>query len=614
MFYPNDMYRVTVVSHRTYMKDTIKALYDAGVLHLKEHVPGEKDYYPIGAPLENAEKISELLLILNSIKSQVSLKGVEKKKAAFDLDSMERFLAALQKETGDINARVKQAEESLKSNERRRDALAFLSATGLKRFDMLKGFATIEVVSGYAANPAALREALAGVDFEMLSAEEKTPSGYPSILFVRKSDAERAKNAIAAGFNSLDLSGFEWKTRTPAEEAKALAQEDQKLKGEIEGLKERLAAAARERGGELLGIEDSLTSEIRKSEAPLKFAVSDHSFMVQGWVPKGAEGQLEKRLASITDGMYFQAEKVEEHEPAPVVLSNKGPVKPFEFFLRLYSLPKYKEIDPTFLVFLTFPIFFGIMLGDIGYGLVLLAAFAFIKFKMRKMGSLASVLMMSSVITIAFGVIFGEFFGEEAILGYELHPLIARAGGLGAMLPIAIVIGLIHVNTGILFSLINEIRAGKRKHALGKFSWFVIQTGGIIYLMQSFFKISVGVDPTLSLAVFGAGVVLLMIGEGYTGVIEIPSLVSNVLSYARIAALGLASVSLAVVINDMAKGMFQAGGLYLAMGVGLLIMGHAINTLLGLMGSFLQSLRLHYVEMFSKFYHGDGEPYKPFGS
>ncbi len=254
------------------------------------------------------------------------------------------------------------------------------------------------------------------------------------------------------------------------------------------------------------------------------------------------------------------------------------------------------------------------MLGDIGYGLILLGAFAFIKFRMKKMGSLSSVLIVSSVITIIFGFVFGEFFGAEEVLGYELHAFIPRAEGLGAMLPISIVIGLIHVNTGILFSLINELRAGKKKHALGKFSWFILQTGGILYLMSAFFKISLGVDPMISLGLFAAGVVMLMIGEGYTGVIEIPTLISNVLSYARIAALGLASVSLALVINRMAEGMFHAGGLFIAMGIGLLIGGHAINTLLGLMGSFLQSLRLHYVEMFSKFYHGDGEPYKPFGT
>ena len=98
------------------------------------------------------------------------------------------------------------------------------------------------------------------------------------------------------------------------------------------------------------------------------------------------------------------------------------------------------------------------------------------------------------------------------------------------------------------------------------------------------------------------------------GLVELPSLLSNILSYARLAAVGLASASLAILINNMAGGMFQAGGLFVIMGMLVLLIGHTINILLGMLDSFLQSLRLHYVEMFTKFYHGNGTPYKPFGT
>jgi V/A-type H+-transporting ATPase subunit I len=189
-----------------------------------------------------------------------------------------------------------------------------------------------------------------------------------------------------------------------------------------------------------------------------------------------------------------------------------------------------------------------------------------------------------------------------------------RAEGINAMLPIAIIIGIVHLNIGIGIALVNAIRQRKVRHAIGKASWFVLETGGILYLLDTFFKIPTGVSPTISLAVLLVGVVLLTIGESYQGLIEIPALASNVLSYARIAALGLAGVQLALIINQMAEGMFHAGGIMLVGGVALLFAGHAVNTLLSLMGAFLQSLRLHYVEMFSKFYHGDGEPYKPFGT
>jgi V/A-type H+-transporting ATPase subunit I len=614
MFFPDEMRRVTVVSHRSYLNDVVKTLYDAGVLHLKEYVPKEGDHYPIGTPMENAEKISELLLMVNSIKTQINMKGVKKVSMAFDIESNGRLLSGLQADVSRINEGIKHAEDALRANEKRKEVICFLNTAGVNKFDSLKGYGALEVLSGYVPDVGILKKRLADMDYEMKSATETMACGFPVVLFVKKSDLEKAKAALAgAEFTRLDTD-MDWKTATPAEEDAIFSREMKDLEKKIADSRKELGDITKELAGKLLGIEDALTAEIRKSEAPLKFAVSNHSFMIQGWVPKGRQETLEKRLAGITENMYLSMEDVGEHESAPIVLKNKGPVKPFEFFLRLYSLPSYKEMDPTFIVFMTYPILFGIMLGDIGYGLVLFAGFAFIKYKMKKMGSIASVLMISSLVSIIFGFVFGEFFGFEQIAGFELHPMIMRAEGINAMLPIALIIGVVHLNMGIAIALINAIRERKVRHVIGKASWFILETGAILYLLDTFFKIPTGVDTMISMSLLLTGVVLLTIGESYQGLIEIPALASNILSYARIAALGLAGVQLALIINSMSEGMFHAGGFMIIGGVALLFAGHAVNTLLSLMGAFLQSLRLHYVEMFSKFYHGDGEPYKPFGT
>ncbi len=615
MLVPREMCRVTVVAHKAYLKDAVKTLYDAGVLHLKDYIPKEKDHYPIGSPLENAEKISELLLTLNAIKAQLNTKGVLKAKVETDLAEAESFLNGFQQEVGRLTSGMKAAEAALKAGERKGELLGFLAGLKVKKFDVLRGYGTLDVAGGFVPDIVILKEKLGRTDFELMaSADDKTEKGLPLIIFFRKKDSEKTKAALtASGFTRLDME-MEWKTATVADEVEAFRKEVKALEKRAQELKTEFESVTKENGGKLLGIEDMLTAEIRKSEAPLKFAVSRHSFVIQGWLPKGKEAALEKRLASLTDNLYYNAEEVGEHEEAPILLKNKGPVKPFEFFLRLYSLPSYKELDPTFLLFLTYPIIFGIMMGDIGYGLVLFAGFAFIRFKMKKMRSVASVLMISSLVSVFFGFVFGEFFGFEEIAGIALHPMIFRAEGIGAMLPIALIIGIVHLNLGIGMALVNALRERKLKHALGKVSWFILETGGILYLLDTFFKIPTGIEPMTSLYVLLAGVVLLVIGESYQGLIEIPALASNVLSYARIAALGLAGVQLALVINGMAEGMFHAGGIFLFMGVALLFAGHGVNMMLALMGCFLQSLRLHYVEMFSKFYHGDGEPYKPFGS
>lgn len=613
MFFPKDMNRVTVVSHRAHLKQVIDALYDTRVLHIKEHIPKEGDYYPIGSPMENAERISGLLLLLNSLKAQLGAGGVEEKPLDGNLGRMEGFLKRLKGEMDTINQESKEIEEEIRCGERKREALEFLKETGLKRFEALRGYSNLEVMAGYVRDMEIFREKIRGIDSEFMVSDKKGEKGYPAVIFVRSADSEKAREILQqSGFSRIDLD-FEWKGKEIREEFEEYSRHMKGLEERKARLRKETGRIARENCGKLLGMERSLKESITKSEVPLRFAVSDHSFIVQGWLPEGEEGNLEKRLSGITGSMYFDVEKC-KREKAPTQLDNKGPFKPFEFFLRLYTLPKYKEIDPTFLVFVTYPVIFGIMLGDIGYGLVLFCVFAFIRFRMKKLKSVSSVLMFSAAMTVAAGFFFGEFFGTEQIMGYELHPLIHRSGhNLNQLLIMAVSIGVVHVNLGILFGFVNELKSGKYRHALGKFSWFVFQAGGIIYGLELLLGMKI-LDPNLSLGIMLAGVVGLAVGEGFMGIVEIPTLISNILSYARIAAVGLASVSLAFIVNQMAGGMFEAGGVMVIMGVALLIGGHAINTIIGLLDSFLQSLRLHYVEMFSKFYHGNGEQYKPFGT
>ncbi len=612
VFFPKDMQRVTVISHKSHLKETIDALYGSKVLHIKEYLPKEGDYYPIGSPLENAEKISELLLILNPVKAQLDMERVKKIKTKLSLKKAESFLRKLQEDLNRINTERKEIESVLKSREKEGEIIGFLKDLGIGKFEMLKGYANLDVIGGYAQDIEVLKESVSGFDSEILHSDKRRERGYPVILFVRSGDSERVKESLQqANFSRIDLD-FEWKSKEVGKEFEMFNRDMKAIEKRKAELGNEVRKITIEKGGLLLGIEDYLNENIKKSEVPLKFAVSEHSFIIQGWLPKGGHEALEARLSEITENVYFNVEEC-EHEEAPTQLDNKGPVRPFEFFLRLYTLPKYKEIDPSFLMFITYPIIFGVMLGDIGYGLVLFLTFAFIRFKIKKIKSLSSVLMLSALITIVAGFFFGEFFGTEHMLGYELHPLMHRGGhNMNELLILAVSIGVVHVNIGILFAFINEFRERKYRHAMGKFSWFIFQTGGILYGL-TLFGIEL-LNPNISLAVMFAGIIGLAVGEGFMGIIEIPTLISNILSYARIAAVGLASVSLALIVNQMAEGMFHSGGVFFAMGVMLLIAGHAINTIIGLLDSFLQSLRLHYVEMFSKFYHGNGEMYKPFGT
>jgi len=177
----------------------------------------------------------------------------------------------------------------------------------------------------------------------------------------------------------------------------------------------------------------------------------------------------------------------------------------------------------------------------------------------------------------------------------------------------AIAIGLIHVNWGLIAGFVNINKEHGLKHAIfEKGSWFVLEAGAAM-LALSYFNI-IKLTPLIGWLFLAGSLIMLYKGEGVKGIIELPTIFTNTLSYLRLMAIGLSSVSIAVVVNKTAEGFFHEGGLLILAGILILLTGHVLNIILGLFGSFLHSLRLHYVEFFSKFFQGGAEKYRPFGA
>ena len=377
-----------------------------------------------------------------------------------------------------------------------------------------------------------------------------------------------------------------------------------KAKEELVKLKDELVDLANKNLRHLQREEISLSKKISTFEAKTKFAKTENIVVLSGFVPlnyiKRLKFSLEKILAD-----KFQFDVKTAKGDVPIKLKNGFLPKQFEALLNMYSLPKYTELDPTFLMFLIFPLFYGFILGDVGYGLLSLFAFTLAKIKLPNLKQFISILQISSISSIIFGVIFGEYFGYE-----PYHPLMARAESPELLLVFAVIFGLLHINMGIILGFINKI-SNLKKAVCDHLSWIILELGVVL--------ISLGIYSSSSTSIFVGSVfftlslILIYMGHGFIGLIEIPSFFTNILSYARLMAVGLSSVAIAMLVNQYTAVLFSNGFFGIVGGIFLFTFGHIFNIVLGNFESFLHTLRLHYVEFFTKFYTGGGREFKAFG-
>jgi V/A-type H+-transporting ATPase subunit I len=373
----------------------------------------------------------------------------------------------------------------------------------------------------------------------------------------------------------------------------------------------------------LTGARDHLAGRLQQLETSLSFLRTHYSFVIAGWVPKRSLAGMAARLEKEFGGTVIVEEipvGPGERKAIPVEMRNPPLIRSFEVFVRLLPLPVYGTIDPTILIAFFFPIFYGLIVGDIGYGVISLGIGLWIRSVGIKRASatirdLGSVLAYSSIFAVAFGIVFGELFGtigEQLPKPFTLHPFkvagvkLDRLRDIPLFLGISVAIGVLHVFLGIVLGMVNAVRLGHRKHLIFKIGQFA-SLGSLCLLVG----LMAGAVPKVLLwpllLVLFAGLVTIIKTEGFAAPIELISAMGNIISYARLMAVGLSGLILALVANELGKMSKNV-----VVGILIALVIHAINIVLGIFSPTLHSMRLHLVEFFTKFYETGGVPYKPF--
>ncbi len=430
-------------------------------------------------------------------------------------------------------------------------------------------------------------------------------------------------------------------SRTVPEEAADLRARLEDIRTRRAAIAERLEAIAREWYPTVIAIDEALEIENRKAEVLADLGASRSVFALEAWVPARDLERLKSVLQSATGGRTHLYEVPTTEEP-PTMMSNPRGVRRFEFFIRFYSLPQATEWDPTLIFSVVFPIFFAIMLGDWGYGLTILliclwmirgfpgarylprAGKNFVKLIMgpKGMQQLAWALLPGCAIAIALGLLYDSFFGLD--LFHVLFGWTAPTDPLHAvptLLLIAGYFGLGMVTLGFALGALKEYFHRHRRGAVGKvggiaFAWGIASFGLQVIHAHT---ISLPLTPIVGLSYGGlaAGVALLVVGEGPFGILSLIDIVSHILSYTRLVGILLASVVLAIVINDIAvlathSSLGLIGGLVI--GAIVVVGGQSFNVIVGVFEPGIQGARLIFVEHFSKYFSGNGKPFRPFGA
>lgn len=674
MLKPVPMKQIAVVGMRANRQHIVSILHDLGVVQLE---PISKS---VAGMLRNERdsdlhrQISDQLLRIRALKSILPAQPVSECRRFLSIDDLmetaqsitiDEEVASLERQKEDLLTKLKETDENLRLVEefsffpldlsvlQLRLAHSFFGRVESEKFPALQEAMPV----GKEAVPVGQETAPVGLQDIVLYAQQ----GKDITRFVLVVRPEFPSDTLATVIQThgAKLEPVPRLSGKPVELIEELKNKRSEISQTLQKIEQRLRELSRQHFTTIACVEEQLAIESRKLEVVANLGVTHDVFALEGWVPEPSLKQLKKTLDRYAPEIT-QIYELESEEHPPTLLSNPRGFRLFESFIRFYSLPSSGEFDPTMIFAFVFPIFFGMMLGDVGYGLVILAGSLWVirRIEGRKRGKrgktilprkllqfaamilapprmikLAKAMIPGCIIAIGLGFLFNLYFGFQ-LNGYLFGFLNQQFGlhlpadgtffdplssfGLRKLLLISGYIGLILVSFGLVLGILNHYWEKDRRGILGKTGWLMFAWG--VALLGLALLGGQTVNPMKSpvaASYFGlilGGIGLMFLGEGVRALMELPSIISHILSYTRIVGILIASVIFAHLIDYLFLKAIHKSVTLAIIGIMILLIGHFFNTIIGVFEPGIQGARLIYVEFFSKFFHGRGRPFQPFGT
>jgi len=651
------MKKTTILIHHRFLDDALKTLHEEGLMQISEITREEaEETYELQPATIHPEttictnyqqRLKDLVKILS--KHQRKEKGIKamlnptlpEVSEVEDITSEELYsdiestLAEFEKPILKHHHRLEHIKERLNLLTGHMETLGHFKSFQFSLHDL--GISSSLIIkAGITEDLTQLKKAVSSHDLLTVYHHQIKKGKKPvwSVLLIGHITAKKHMDRISSSYlTDLDLPKM---NATPQEAISTFKQEMKRLKKEQKHIVSELRSMGQQHLHYIRVLHEQIRIEQMRKEIRQSFAQSQSTLLIKGWVKSEDANRLEHSIDESTKShavITFQTPSANPDYPPTDIKTPKW-AEGFKTLVELFAVPRYNEINPTIIMGIFFVIFFGVMLGDAGYGIILLilSLVGYLKFgkysPMIKSWSIMGI-MLGGVTTLV-GVLTYSIFGNlihMILLGDSSTQLLYQFNLFGVQFPIdslkdpitilttALILGLVHLNIGIILGLYQAYKRRQYKEMLTeKLCWIPLQIGGGL-LIGYFILDWVVPDPLFTIAgiLVVIGLIQLLYASGPVGFFDITGYVGDWLSYARLLALGLATAGMALafnVVSSLLGEMIPFVGIIIT--ILLLLVLHVVNLAISALGAGVHSLRLQYVEFFNRFYEGGGSMFSPF--